>query len=445
MGPMLTRRGVLASFAVSSVLPSLLPLRGMWNRAPKRMALEDRHRATLQPDRICLTVSEDPAIQPVTWRTSTEVDTPVVQVVEAPRGPIDPKSAQEWKAATVAVESALGASLRHTARIGGLTPGRLYAYRVGDGENWSEWATFRTPESQPKEYRFVYLGDSQNDILGQVTRVARAAMLDCPDAAFVAHGGDLVERGDRDDLWGEWFEAYQPWTRQTALCATPGNHDYRIPDPNNRDVRVLAEIWNQQFDFPKNGPEGLKGSVYFFDRPWVRFVSLNTMEPLEPQLRWLERVLAGNTQRWTIVMFHHPVYSSGNERDSSSRRGILEPFFSRHNVDLVLQGHDHTYARTGLVRNDRPAKDQGTVYLNSVTGPKQYRLTPAPLHRSLAAQTQLYQIVTVTADSLRVVAKTALGEVHDDFTLRKGRDGSKRLVEAFRPKVYNPAPAGTPS
>ncbi len=385
-----------------------------------------------------LNVAEDATTQPVCWRTSPEVESAFVEVLEAPRGPIDAKQARRIAAVTTPLETMLGPSHRHKALIDGLRPGASYVFRVGDGERWSEWSSFRVySDGQP--FRFLYLGDSQNDILAQVTRVARAAMLACPDAAFAAHGGDLVERGDRDDLWGEWFESYTPLSRSVPFAVTPGNHDYAIPDPNNRDRRILPDIWKRQFTFPANGPEGLRDSVYWFDRGNLRFISLNTMERLEPQAEWLERAVTANRKRWTVVMFHHPVYSSGNERDSEARKRLLEPLFTRLDVDLVLQGHDHTYARTGLVANDEPASDRGTVYLNSVTGPKMYRLTPARWHRSLAAQTQLYQIVTVSDEELGVEAKTVTGELHDSFRILKSADGRKRLVEDVEPRVYDPA------
>lgn len=421
-------------------MPILMsPLRSSMSQGIPGVGKAARNVPSPFPDRILLSALDDGVTQAVDWRTSAEVGTAFVEVLEVSRGPIDARQARSIAAETVRLEGSFGPSHHHRAVIDGLRPGVAYGYRVGDVGRWSEWSVFRTFPADAESFRFLYFGDSQNDILGQVTRVARAGMLDCPDAAFVAHGGDLVDRGDRDDQWGEWFEAYSPLARKVPFAVTPGNHDYMIPDPNNRDRRVLPDLWKRQFSFPGNGPEGLRESVYWFDRGDLRFVSLNTMERLEPQVEWLERVVATNRKRWTVVMFHHPVYSSGNERQSGLRQIILEPALSRLDVDLVLQGHDHTYARTGLVADGASALDRGTVYLNSVAGPKMYRLTPARLHRSAAAHTQLYQIVTVTPTELHVVAKTAIGEVHDAFRIQKSADGRKRLVEDVEPNVYNPS------
>ncbi|MFM8215573.1 MAG: fibronectin type III domain-containing protein, partial [Pirellula sp.] len=45
-----------------------------------------------------------------------------------------------------------------------LQPATKYAYRVGDGVNWSEWFQFRTASTQPEPFSFVYFGDAQNDL-----------------------------------------------------------------------------------------------------------------------------------------------------------------------------------------------------------------------------------------------------------------------------------------
>ena len=52
------------------------------------------------------------------------------------------------------------------------------------------------------------------------------------------------------------------------------------------------------------------------------------------------------------------------------------PLLDKYNVDLVLNGHDHTYARGHVpVRtSESDTPELGTVYVTSVSGPKQYGL-----------------------------------------------------------------------
>src|SRR5690606_34365105 len=87
------------------------------------------------------------------------------------------------------------------------------------------------------------------------------------------------------------------------------------------------------------------------------------------QAAWLDGVLAGNPQRWSIVLIHQPFHSPrGKERDDRHKvlRDALMPVMQRHGVDLVLQGHDHVYGRRASDGNVPP------VYTVSVAGPKQY-------------------------------------------------------------------------
>ena len=71
--------------------------------------------------------------------------------------------------------------------------------------------------------------------------------------------------------------------------------------------------------------------------------------------KWLRRVLDTNPHRWTVVVQHQPVYSVTKDRDSAAMRAALGAVYDRYHVDLVLQGHDHAYARTHKVNGGRPA------------------------------------------------------------------------------------------
>ena len=64
------------------------------------------------------------------------------------------------------------------------------------------------------------------------------------------------------------------------------------------------------------------------------------------QLEWLDKELAKSGSDWKIMFFHHPIYSSGERHGPSLQlRAMLEPLFVKHNVDLVLTGHEHFYER----------------------------------------------------------------------------------------------------
>lgn len=188
------------------------------------------------------------------------------------------------------------------------------------------------------------------DIGGDRTVVHHAVVFKdlAPDtmyADFWHFVGDLMDNGDQDGEWGELFDAM--WIpRTTPIIMLPCNHEY----PNRRKVKGadyhLFHLWRPHFTLPENGPAGLGETVYFIDyQGGVRLVMLNGNERLDEQALWLENVLADNPTPWTIVAIHQPMYSTGKYRDSQTWQNLFVPIFDKYRVDLVLQGHDHTYSR----------------------------------------------------------------------------------------------------
>ena len=147
---------------------------------------------------------------------------------------------------------------------------------------------------------------------------------------------------------------------------------------------------------------------------------------------------------------HHPVFGTAAKRDSPKRRAILQPAFDRNGIDLVLQGHDHTYSRTGRMRHAhdgeaehaheeqnvptglRARDDQtGTVYVVSVSGPKMYKLVRQPFMVRATQKKQLYQVLSIDGDRLTYAAHTATGELFDRFELHKASGAPNKLLETM--------------
>jgi hypothetical protein len=214
------------------------------------------------------------------------------------------------------------------------------------------------------------------------------------------------------------------------VVATPGNHEYD-------DEHGLSHHWQPQFAFPMNGPSGLEESVYWFDYQGARIISLNSNERIDEQCDWLKSVLAdANRPKWTIATFHHPIFSAANDRDNEQLRAAWRPILEKHGVDLVLQGHDHSYARSGLggpknanVPEGVRARSSNTVYVVSVSGPKMYQLQDRWKVSREASGVQLFQVIHVAPEQIRYDARLATGELYDSFTLAKGEDGKSVLVE----------------
>ncbi len=404
---------------------------------PPKVLDESLYRATPMPDRIILTWNGDPAhSQAVTWRTDTSIKKGLAEIAVSEPGPGFAKKAKQVEATTTLHESDLGPTHYHSVEFKDLTPSTKYAYRVGDGTNWSEWIQFTTASDKPEPFSFIYFGDAQNDVRSHWSRVIREAHSDAPKARFMIHAGDLINSGNRDAEWGEWFGAGGWLNAMVPSIATPGNHEYAHDPERPLLRRQLSHHWRPQFTLPENGLSGLEETVYWIDYQGVRIVSLNSNEREKEQVPWLEGVLKDNPNKWTVLTFHHPVYSTAKGRDNPDIRGLWKPVFDKYRVDLVLQGHDHGYGRFGqdLSENvgsgaNARSPEGGTIYVVSVSGPKMYRVERTPAMHRAAENTQLYQIVSIDGDTLRYQARTATGELYDAFRLVKQPGEINKLVD----------------
>ncbi len=395
------------------------------------------------PDRVVLTWAGDPATtQAVTWRTDESVTQAVAEIALANENGRDLKGARV-AASTEKFTSDLGPAHYHHVEFTDLLPDALYTYRLGDGLNWSEWFHFRTASREAKPFTFVYFGDAQVDIRAHWSRVFREAFRAAPRAAFTLHAGDLINRAQRDAEWGEWFGA-PAWVNGTIpVVPAAGNHEYF---KNADGSRTLTRHWRPQFTLPTHGPQGLEESCYFFDYQGARIVVLNSNERQAEQVAWLREVLNRDPQRWTILTFHHPIFSPAADRDNAKLRDLWKPVFDEFKVDLVLTGHDHSYARSGVVGTQNvPAgfgqvydPAIGTVYVVSVSGPKMYAADAKWAVRR-AEDTQLFQLITIDGDELRFEARTAVNRLYDTFTLKKRAGRPNELIEALPPENRRPA------
>lgn len=392
---------------------------------PRKVGPEETYRPTPAPDRIILTWSGDPATtQSVTWRTDVTVTKGLAEIAEATDGPDFRKSAEQFTAVTEPLKTEMNEAHYHSVTFTQLRPDTMYVYRVGDGENWSEWHQFRTASAGPAPLEFIYVGDAQNDIFSMWSRVIREGFMNAPRTRFLVHAGDLVNTGTNDAHWGEWHRAAGWINGAVSAFPSPGNHEY-----GGSSKRGLTAHWRKQFTLPANGVPGLEESNYHLDIQGVRMISLNSNEKQKEQAEWLDKLLAENPSRWTLVTFHHPIFSTGKGRDNKSWREMLQPVFDKHGVDMVLTGHDHTYGRTNVVAGTNvQAGKAGTVYVVSVSGPKMYKVDPKPNMVRVAQDTQLFQVIRIDGDRLIYESRTARGVLYDSFELRKRKGRPNQMI-----------------
>ncbi|WP_209331747.1 purple acid phosphatase family protein [Lunatimonas salinarum] len=414
---------------------------------------EEWSKPTDYPDRIVLSFGADAATQAsVTWRTDTTVHNALAEIAVADGAPTFWRYGKTLSAKTEqldasSIEMAKVKAHYHSAVFTDLLPGTTYAYRVGDGTTWSEWIQFSTASDDKDEpFAFLYVGDAQNYILELWARLIREGYRKAPDAKFIIHAGDLVNNAHRDQEWHEWFTAGGFIHSMVPSMSTPGNHEYRaIPEWDGTNAkRRLSVQWRPQFTLPENGPQDLQEiaeTVYYTDYQDVRIISLNSNVLQEEQIPWLEKVLSENNKKWTIVTYHHPLFSASEGRENTRLREAWKPLFDKYQVDLALQGHDHSYARGRVspgenVLDGVNARDKtGTVYVVSVSGGKMYELKQNgwddyEADRDRAAEnTQLFQVIRINGDKLSFESYTATGELYDAFDLEKQADGTNQFIE----------------
>ena len=429
---------------ILSFLP-LLPLLSCQLVAHPEHKLRHWEQASPDPDRIILTWAGSTAnSQSVTWRTDTSVKEASAEIALAlPKARFD-EGAKSYKARTEKLELVDPAKVvvhYHSVEFSDLKPDTLYAYRVGSGDRWSEWIQFRTAKAQAAPFSFLYFGDAQNSILSFWSRIIRAAYKKAPHAAFSIHAGDLVNTAHKDREWAEWIKAGGWIHSSVPSIPVSGNHEYTNLKIDGVDKgKQLAIQWRSQFSLPPAGdlPDSLAETVYTLTYQGARIIALNSNRDIETQAKWLEKVLSKNTSKWTIVTMHHPMFSSGAGRDNANNRKVLKPVIDKYKVDLLLQGHDHTYARghTPVRMSDTKSSKIKSLYVNSVSGPKMYDFrkdgwnTYKPegvLLARKAVKTPFFQVIDVEDDWLTYRAFMANGELYDAVRLHKLADGSKEM------------------
>ncbi|MCH1868791.1 metallophosphoesterase family protein [Nocardioides sp. CFH 31398] len=390
------------------------------------------------------------------------------------------------------------------ATVDGLAPGTTYRYRVGSVGGWSPWRSFTTAPGGVGGFSFLYFGDAQVGLDSVWPRVVAAAQQQAPHASLALHAGDLVDSPISETQWQQWFDGVAPLAATTTQVAAIGNHE------TYGDRNLYA--WRAAFEFPRNGPTTstigsmadlavgdtpearqyaalfahfetvAADTVYTVDHGGVRFVALHgnaipamltpgnlpscsgTACPINDvgrlwlrwQAAWLDHVLATSPSRWSVVTVHQPPYSASDGRDDPMVREAFARVIQDRDVDLVLAGHDHVYARgyDDEDRTDVAGVTDGPVYVIANAGGKHYRVETDPtVDKWLTnGMTKVrsgtgfatYQVIDVTGDRLRyrsyVADRTgaattplAVGEVFDEFTVSRSADGGHRVTEGWTP------------
>ena len=402
------------------------------------------------PDRIILTFNGNPSTKrAVTWRTDSSVKKAEAQIAVAGLNSDFVDEASTYTANTEEFDLGLYKSNKslivnyHSVVFENLKPNTLYAYRVGFAENWSEWIQFKTANDTYSPTQFVYFGDAQNDILNHWSRVIRMAYKTAPDASFVIHAGDLVDSAHKDNEWAQWFKAGGFIHSQWTAIPVVGNHEFQRFDGYEGTLpRRLSIQWRPQFTLPveENLDEKLHETVYSVEYQDILVLVLNSTGYLEEQTEYIREKLTNSNAKWKIVTNHHSVFSPAEGRDFEYARKVWKPMFEKYGVDLVLNGHDHTYARGHTPVKSQNVNESGifkTLYVTSVSGPKQYKIDKVKIKNyevdgyksdKMGEETQFFQVINIDNNKLTYSAYTTLGDLYDRAIITKDFSNGEKTI-----------------
>jgi hypothetical protein len=120
---------------------------------------------------------------------------------------------------------------------------------------------------------------------------------------------------------------------------SPGNHDYHTPR--------AAGYFKY---FGRRAHRG-SGGMYSFNLGRWHLVSINsrTGRISDRKLRWVRRDLRKNRDRCELAYWHHPRWTSGSRHRPDPHMARLWRVLYRRGVDVVLNGHEHSYERFALM------------------------------------------------------------------------------------------------
>ncbi len=241
----------------------------------------------------------------------------------------------------------LGAGLVRRVRVAGLRPGRRLTYRLVHDERVVASGSFVLPLHRRAPFTAVAYGDygQNSDAQRRVAAVAAA----WKPALFVALGDNVYPFGfsllmDRNAL-----APIRQLLSVASFVPALGNHDVLVDG---------GRSWLDALDLP--GAER-----WFVQRhngaAFIVLDSTSDVSPASPQGRFLRGALrqtASSCPR--VVALHHPPWSEHTAGIAPELRRHVVPLLERARVDLVLDGHVHSYARS------KPRR--GVTYVTAGTG-----------------------------------------------------------------------------
>jgi uncharacterized protein (TIGR03437 family) len=262
---------------------------------------------------------------------------------------------------------------QYEAAIGNLAPGKTYSYQIqADGQvvpcSLSNPLQFRTAGNGP--FNFLHFADSGE---GNDQQIQLSQQMAQENVALVLANGDLAyDLATFSSVEANYYGIYRAMMTQTPFFGGMGNHEYYT---NSGGPSLAGRVT------PASGVcSADQGRYYSFDWANVHFVVLDSNQPLVDaisgagqMLTWLDSDLQATRKFWRVVLFHHPGYATGVHQDeppAGQVRQYIVPILEKYGVQLVFNGHEHTYQRTYELLGGQVVTPNsgGIVYITSGGG-----------------------------------------------------------------------------
>lgn len=286
-------------------------------------------------------------------------------------------------------------SVYHHVDLSDLRSGTRYYYRLSHDGGPATRGSFTTAPPSEEPFRFAAFGDMgvAEDAARNVNLIRREGAefaFVVGDIAYADDGGMGTSRESQQDfgLWDEFLTQIQPSSAAIPWMTTVGNHEME-----NGNGELGYDGYRARFRHPDNGASGGQ-ETYSFVRGNVAFIALDGNDATYEYTRnkgylgaagdsWLELQLITFRARadidFILVGFHQCAYCTNVAHASDGGiRDRWEALFDRYQVDVVINGHNHCYERTHLMRAGKPVQqaprgstvstNEGTIYITAGGG-----------------------------------------------------------------------------
>ncbi len=259
----------------------------------------------------------------------------------------------------------------HEILVTGLSPSQKYFYQISNSSlglsTPSDSIFFKTAPvvGTVGKYSFWVIGDAGTGNNNQrATRNGFTTYNQTKDVdGWIWLGDNAYDGGFDSEYQSNVFSnnTYEELLKKIVVWPAPGNHDY-----NNHIPFSPAPAYYDIFTLPASGECGGLASgtekYYSYNYGNIHFVVMDSFDEdrdaTAPMASWLSADLASNTLPWIIAYWHHPPYTKGSHDSDNPifidgelvdmRENIL-PILENYGVDLVLNGHSHSYERSKLI------------------------------------------------------------------------------------------------